>query len=46
VFVDDLPHNVAGAVAVGMVGVHHEDPRRTVGELEAVLGVSLSFDTP
>jgi epoxide hydrolase-like predicted phosphatase len=41
VFVDDLTPNVRGAVAVGMVGVHHVDPEQTVGELEALFGVKL-----
>lgn len=41
VFVDDLPPNVRGAVAVGMVGVHHRTVTETVGELEVLLGVSL-----
>ena len=31
--VDDLTPNVRGAVAVGMVGVHHVDPEQTVAEL-------------
>ncbi|MDP9239470.1 MAG: HAD family phosphatase [Actinomycetota bacterium] len=38
VFVDDLAHNVRGAVAAGMVGVHHTDARTTTGELEALFG--------
>ncbi|CRK51450.1 conserved hypothetical protein [Rhodococcus sp. RD6.2] len=33
VFVDDLRVNVRGAVAVGMVGVHHVGVTATVGEL-------------
>lgn len=37
VFVDDLAHNVRGAVAVGMVGVHHTDPDATIAELEVLL---------
>jgi epoxide hydrolase-like predicted phosphatase len=41
VFVDDLSPNVRGAVAVGMVGVHHVDPEQTVAELEAIFGVAL-----
>lgn len=40
VFVDDLPGNVAGAVAVGMVGVHHIDYATTAAELEVL------FDRP
>ena len=41
VFVDDLAANVRGAVAAGMVGVHHTDFSRTVDELEILLGVRL-----
>ena len=41
VFVDDLPPNVRGAVAVGMVGVHHREVGTTVDELEVLLGVTL-----
>ena len=41
VFVDDLPPNVRGAVAVGMVGVHHLDTETTVTELEALFGLPL-----
>jgi HAD superfamily hydrolase (TIGR01509 family) len=36
VFVDDLRRNVAGAVAAGMVGVHHQDIASTVTELGAL----------
>jgi len=36
VFVDDLEHNVRGAVAAGMVGIHHTDVATTIGELEAL----------
>jgi epoxide hydrolase-like predicted phosphatase len=42
VFVDDLSPNVRGAVAVGMVGVHHVDPEQTVTELETLFGVRLA----
>jgi epoxide hydrolase-like predicted phosphatase len=41
VFVDDMRHNVAGAQAVGMHGIHHigyDDTRR---ELEALFGLDL-----
>jgi epoxide hydrolase-like predicted phosphatase len=38
VFVDDLRPNVRGAVAVGMVGVLHEDAATTTGELAALFG--------
>lgn len=41
VFVDDLRSNVDGAVAVGMVGVHHRSARGTVEELEVLFGLSL-----
>jgi epoxide hydrolase-like predicted phosphatase len=41
VMVDDLRPNVRGAVAVGMVGVHHTDPDQTIAELEALFGVPL-----
>lgn len=40
VMVDDLPHNVSGAVAVGMVAVHHHSFAETAAELE------IFFDTP
>ncbi|WP_039785717.1 HAD-IA family hydrolase [Actinoalloteichus spitiensis] len=36
VFVDDLPRNVRGAVAVGMVGVRHETVAATLEELDAL----------
>jgi HAD superfamily hydrolase (TIGR01509 family) len=41
VFVDDLPVNVRGAVAAGMVGVHHTSVRATVDELAALLDLPL-----
>lgn len=41
VFVDDLRPNIRGAVAVGMVGVHHTDPQATLDELETLLGLPL-----
>jgi putative hydrolase of the HAD superfamily len=43
VFVDDLRRNVSGAVAVGMVGVHHSSAWDTVKELE-ILFESVSPD--
>ena len=48
VFVDDLTPNIRGAVAVGMVGVHHVSPEATIAELETLFGVSLrdSDDEP
>jgi putative hydrolase of the HAD superfamily len=36
VMVDDLPHNVRGAVAAGMVAVRHTDYATTLAELEAL----------
>lgn len=41
VMVDDLPHNVSGAAAVGMVAVRHRTYAETVAELEALFGVTL-----
>jgi putative hydrolase of the HAD superfamily len=41
VFVDDMPYNVSGAVAVGMVGVQHTSYDETVAELEALFGIPL-----
>jgi len=41
VFVDDLAPNIRGAVAVGMVGIHHRGAEQTVSELEGVFGLSL-----
>jgi putative hydrolase of the HAD superfamily len=41
VFVDDIPANVRGAVAAGMVGVHHVDTGTTLEELEALFGIPL-----
>jgi putative hydrolase of the HAD superfamily len=41
VFVDDLPANVRGAAAVGMVGVHHTSPATTLAELEILFDRSL-----
>ncbi|MGC0364896.1 FMN phosphatase YigB (HAD superfamily) [Rhodococcus sp. 27YEA15] len=37
VFVDDLIGNVAGAVAVGMIGVLHEDTETTIDEVSILL---------
>ncbi len=42
VFVDDLRENIAGAEAVGMVGVLHRDPDQTVARLEELLGLPLT----
>ena len=42
VFVDDLAHNVRGATAVGMAGIHHSDAPTTIRELEALFGRTLA----
>ena len=42
IFVDDLRENIAGAEAVGMTGVLHREPARTVRELERLLGVEMA----
>lgn len=42
VMVDDLPHNVRGAVAAGMVGVRHTDYATTLTELEALFELRLA----
>jgi epoxide hydrolase-like predicted phosphatase len=42
VMVDDLPHNVHGAVAAGMVGVRHTGYATTLAELEALFELPLS----
>jgi HAD superfamily hydrolase (TIGR01509 family) len=39
VFVDDLAVNVRGAVAAGLVGVHHTSVPTTLAELNVLLGV-------
>jgi epoxide hydrolase-like predicted phosphatase len=44
VFVDDIAANVRGAVAAGMVGVHHTDTNITLAELEALLGLALGAE--
>lgn len=41
VFVDDIAANIRGAVAAGMVGVHHSKTETTLQELEALLGIPL-----
>ena len=41
VMVDDLPHNVRGAVAAGMVAVRHTDYATTLAELEALFELPL-----
>ena len=42
VFVDDLKHNIAAAVALGWVGVHYVTYEQTAQELEALFGVPLA----
>jgi HAD superfamily hydrolase (TIGR01509 family) len=39
VFVDDLAVNIRGAVAAGLVGVHHTSVAATLAELAVLLGV-------
>ena len=41
-FVDDLRHNVDAAVALGMVGIHHERYEATAAEIDALYGIKLS----
>jgi len=40
VFVDDLPVNVRGAAAVGMIGLRHTDVETTVEQLQALFGLA------
>jgi putative hydrolase of the HAD superfamily len=42
VFVDDLPHNVEAAAALGMVGVHHVSYDATAAELSVLFGHDLT----
>lgn len=42
VFVDDLIHNIEGATALGMVGIHHQSYDRTSEELDVLFGIQLS----
>lgn len=44
VFVDDLRENIAGAEAIGMLGILHRKPEKTIAELERALGVELRAD--
>jgi epoxide hydrolase-like predicted phosphatase len=46
VFVDDLPFNLPPAQELGMQTVHHTDVRRTISELERLLGLALRADEP
>lgn len=43
VFVDDLRRNVDGAVAAGMVGIHHSDIESTVVELQALFDLGCAL---
>jgi epoxide hydrolase-like predicted phosphatase len=45
VFVDDVPANVEGARAVGMVGLLHKHPDITIPKLEELFGIPLSEAT-
>ncbi|MFE7750265.1 HAD-IA family hydrolase [Streptomyces sp. NPDC057428] len=42
VFVDDTAHHLPAAAELGFAVVHAEEPAKTIGELEALLGVPLS----
>lgn len=42
VFVDDLPFNLDPAAELGMATVHHLEAKRTLAELELLLGVRLN----
>lgn len=42
VFVDDLPHNIAAAAQLGIVGVTHVDYERTLAELQVLFGRDLT----
>ncbi|MEU4097495.1 HAD-IA family hydrolase [Streptomyces sp. NPDC026673] len=42
VFVDDTEQYLAPAAELGLAGVHAKDPKETIAQLEALLGVSLS----
>lgn len=42
VFVDDLPHNIAAAADLGIVGVRHVTYEETLTELEALFGINLA----
>ena len=37
VFIDDFAHNIAGAEAIGMRGIHFRDPAQALAELSALL---------
>ena len=42
VFVDDMVHNVAAAVGLGMVGIRHTSYEATAAELDVLFGTALS----
>lgn len=42
VFVDDLEHNVAAAVNLGIIGIHHTSYERTATELDVLFDIRLS----
>lgn len=42
VFVDDLPHNIAAAADLGLVGVRHTSYEETLTELETLFGLDLA----
>ena len=42
VFVDDLPHNIAAAVEVGMIGIRHVSYEATAQEIDVLFGRRLS----
>jgi putative hydrolase of the HAD superfamily len=46
VFVDDLPHNLAPALELGMVTIRHVAASETVPALEALFGIDLAVAGP
>jgi putative hydrolase of the HAD superfamily len=42
VFIDDIEANVLAARTLGLAGLHHQDPRLTIGQLSDLLGVELA----
>ncbi|MER6943251.1 HAD family phosphatase [Nonomuraea sp. NPDC000554] len=41
VFIDDIEANIVAARAIGIAGIHHQDPDTTIGELESLLQLPL-----